>query len=106
MKRVEVRRLDTGESWPSIRSAAMGLHVSESHLQKLHLRRADECCGVPIEFIHSGKCSSSKRVKRMDTGEIFESMTEAALAMGLKPGTIAQAVRLGYKCQGIWWRSV
>ncbi len=45
-----------------------------------------------------------KPVVRMDTGEVYPSMKDAAFAIGVSPASIRQSVVKGCQCKGTYWR--
>jgi group I intron endonuclease len=46
------------------------------------------------------------KVKNVETGEVFNSMVEAAEAYGVSHAAIPQAVKNGWKCCGFHWEKV
>lgn len=47
--------------------------------------------------------SKAVKVKCVETGEIFDSMTDAAKSVNRNPGSISSAVKGGTKCGGYHW---
>lgn len=45
-----------------------------------------------------------KPVVRMDTGEIYPSLKDAAVALGVAPTSISQSIKTGCQCKGIYWK--
>ena len=48
----------------------------------------------------------SKKVRRMDTGEIFQSARAASLAIGMSPGAVREAIKSQRPCKGTTWEYV
>lgn len=46
------------------------------------------------------------KVMNVETGEVFNSMTEAAEAYGVSHYAIPQAVKYGWKCCGFHWKKL
>eukprot|EP00808_Paulinella_micropora_P025560 g23748.t1 len=44
---------------------------------------------------------TGKAVICMDTMEIFPSISQAAIAKGIKPGRLANAIQMGHKSRGL-----
>lgn len=53
-----------------------------------------------------GKHSNGKKVKCIETGEIFPSGRAAAKAMGLSPSVINEAIREGWKAKNYHWERI
>lgn len=47
--------------------------------------------------------TSKKRVKNLDTGEIFESARQASLKMGLSHNAVNRAIKKGAMAGGCYW---
>jgi hypothetical protein len=45
-------------------------------------------------------------VEKIDTGEIFESITAAAKAVGASPKLLCRAISEGIRCRGTYWRII
>jgi group I intron endonuclease len=45
-----------------------------------------------------------KPVVRMDTGEVYPSLNDAALAVGVTNSSISQSIKTGCQCKGIYWK--
>ena len=110
-RRVIVTRLDTGESWPSIRAAARGLYVSKTSLEKARKLGCKCACGIPVKFEEDMTLSGHnggirKPIKRMDTGEVFEDGPAAAKALGCAPNGVYTALRRKRPCKGVWLRRI
>lgn len=102
--KVKVTRLDTGESWPSIQEAAEGLFLSETTIYKA--RRKDGIAfGIPLKFEETKVKAGKVRVRCLETGEVFESQTEAAKSIGVHPASISIAVQKGYQAAGTHWEA-
>lgn len=109
--RVRVTRLDTGEEFPTIRSAAKALHITEQYLSSAEVRKKRFACGIPLKFeetkVLSGWLGRPKtRVKRLDTGEVFEGAAAAAVAIGCSQSAVYKAFRHQRPCKGVWLRRV
>jgi predicted GIY-YIG superfamily endonuclease len=47
-----------------------------------------------------------QKVINVETGEVFNSMVEAAEAYGVSHAAIPQAVKYGWKCSGFHWKKL
>jgi len=47
-----------------------------------------------------------RRVKCVDTGEIFESIKSASKTIGRHPSTLSDGIKKGFKCAGMRWEYV
>ena len=55
---------------------------------------------------YNTRYSKAKKVKCIETGEIFESRTDAAKKVNRSPGSISDAIKTGYKCAGFHWSDI
>lgn len=100
---------ETGEVFPSARSASKSLGLSKSMVGQAVVKKvsaggfhwyfADQPDPDPTEF----KKPRAKAVVCHETGEVFASMTEAAKAKGTTKGVMQHAVRSGCKAGGYHW---
>lgn len=109
---VEVMIVETGEKFNSIQSCADYLGVNVGWLGRVvrgqnglctvhayHIIRTDNACNVTkyIERDHLGRPGVKVRV--IETGEKFDSITKCANAIGGSPGTIHDIVHGNRKRQ-------
>lgn len=102
---VEVRIIETGKVFPSIQECAEYLGVNPTWLGKVvrgekgcctchgyHIVRTDGLCGrVDVtKSEHRGR--PGMRVKIIETGEEFDSLTECAEAIGGNPAKIYEVL--------------
>lgn len=76
----QVRCIETGEIYPTIKDASTALNISASYFTE-RLQQGKTCHGLHFEVM-----KLDRRVKCLDTGEIFNSLKDAEIAFGVSIG--------------------
>lgn len=73
---------------------AQSLNVSKSPIRLALLKEGYKSCPRP------------KKVMRLDTGEVFDSATNAAKIMGFSISAVSLAIRRRSRCAGSYWQYI
>lgn len=106
MKRVPIVCVETGERFESISEAARARGFAYQNLQQ-SLGAGTACRGLHYVREHDQKEVGPGRARAIpvlcvETGEVYESISAAARALGLNPGQISTAV--SGRAGGVTWK--
>lgn len=104
--KVRVTRLDTGETFPTIKAAAQAMFISPAYLAVARHRKQKKACGIPIRFEETSDHARARKIRNLNTGEIFDSVKEAAEAYGVCPETVRESAMSCHRARGCRWRYV
>jgi len=91
-------RKHTPETIQLMREVHTGCKLSDAEKQRQKdLIWADN---KRLEHLRSQAMLQAKKVKRLDTGEIFNSIADIANNLGVSATTIRQAIKRNYNCKG------
>lgn len=103
--------VDTGEKFPTLTAASDMIGLGVSALSQA-IRDKTKCGGKHWTIDEPGALENFvpkpnqrfQRVKRLDTGQIYGSINEAAADIKRKPGNLARVLdKPGSKCGGVEW---
>lgn len=105
-RKVQVTRLDTEETFPTIAEAVIKMLVSESTLRGARLKNRTTVNGIPIRFEETTASVRSRPVRSVDTSEVFESGSAAAKAYGIPITSMNKAIKECKRVGGCYWRYI
>lgn len=107
-KRPRCRCVETGTEYASLTEAAKDCYMSVDSVRRaldlnitLDGRSFEWCEGMELPPKHEARPRKTRRCRRMDTGEVFDSVKELAESLGAPAKTVSSALCSGCKCRDV-----